>query len=45
MIQVKVLKAIKPIELSEVVLGQYVRDPKAKCTFLFFFSFDFYSSK
>ncbi|VDN56400.1 unnamed protein product [Dracunculus medinensis] len=28
--KVKVLKAIKPIELSEVVLGQYVRDPKAK---------------
>ena len=28
--QVKVLKAIRPLELSDVVLGQYVGDPAAE---------------
>ena len=28
--QVKVLKAIRPLELSDVVLGQYVGDPKGE---------------
>lgn len=28
--KVKVLKSIDPIDISEVVLGQYVADPKGK---------------
>lgn len=34
--QVKVLKCIRPVELKDVVLGQYIANPEYDRWFLFF---------